>query len=229
MNIQLDRAGITVFRDIASLQPARQVNAVVRRGPHVQSLDDAIRAIRGTVWEARDEAEKFLVRGAQVLELVPYLSDPDWKVRLIVTRALAQLPGPSSQIADLLRQRLEGEEDKWVRNNLNWGIRCHGGVAMSPVCGACGADLERGLARCGCCGAVRPEFRGHERVVVHQLGCCVESGAVSDVRLPNGDYIWAEYFLDFVAAGWLDELYNYSESCFRVRPDKRARLTKGSS
>src|ERR1019366_7233455 len=30
-DVALDRAGITVFRDTASLQPARQVNAVVRQ------------------------------------------------------------------------------------------------------------------------------------------------------------------------------------------------------
>jgi hypothetical protein len=56
--------------------------------------------------------------------LQPYLADDDWKVRLFVARAAAQLPGPSAPVAAELQRRLQVEEDDWVRNNLRWGVEC---------------------------------------------------------------------------------------------------------
>src|SRR5262245_23812882 len=84
---------------------------------------------------------------------------------------------------------------------------------LSPVCSACGRHIGRGVARCRACGAIRLEFVAHSAVVSERLGCCTLSAAIADVRLPNGDYLWAPYFLDCLAAGWIDSNYAYTELC----------------
>jgi hypothetical protein len=91
----------------------------------VQTVGDAIAVIRGRDYDARTAAEEFLARCARLEELLPYLGDDDWKVRLFVARAAARLPGPSAAVAAALQRRLEVEEDDWVRNNLRWGVECH--------------------------------------------------------------------------------------------------------
>jgi hypothetical protein len=84
---------------------------------------------------------------------------------------------------------------------------------LSPVCPGCGGQIGRGMARCKACGAVRPEFAAHWAVVSERRGCCTLSGAITDVRLPNGDFLWAPYFLDCLAAGWIDGGYAYTDLC----------------
>ena len=84
---------------------------------------------------------------------------------------------------------------------------------LSPVCPYCDGQIGRGMARCKVCRTVRPEFVAHQKVVSERLGCCTLSAAITDVCLPNGDYLWAPYFLDCLAAGWLDGDYAYTELC----------------
>jgi hypothetical protein len=83
---------------------------------------------------------------------------------------------------------------------------------LAPVCPACSGHIGRGMARCKACGAVRPEFAAHPAVVSDRWGFCTLSGAVTDVRLPNGDFLWAPYFLDCLAAGWIDGSYSWNPS-----------------
>lgn len=97
------------------------------------SVGDAIQVIRGADWDARWEAERFLAR-QEPADLIGYLADEDWRVRLFVARALAQVPGPRPDIADILRVRLEVEDDHWVSNNLRWGVEQHGATgSQSPT------------------------------------------------------------------------------------------------
>ena len=91
----------------------------------MQTIDDAIAVIRGRDYDARTAAEQYLARSARFDELVPYLADDDWKVRLFVARAAAQLPERSEAVAAVLQQRLDVEDDDWVRNNLRWGVESH--------------------------------------------------------------------------------------------------------
>jgi hypothetical protein len=86
---------------------------------------------------------------------------------------------------------------------------------LAAQCGGCHADLYLGLARCRNCGALRPEFQPHAAIVAEELGRCCLSGALSDVCLPTGEYLWAPYFLDYLTAGWLDERYRYT-AAFRA-------------
>lgn len=84
---------------------------------------------------------------------------------------------------------------------------------LPGYCERCHATLYFGLARCRSCGALRPEFEPHLSVVAEKIGACSLSGATSDVCLPNGEYLWAPYFLDMVAKGWLDEDYALTAKC----------------
>lgn len=86
-------------------------------------------------------------------------------------------------------------------------------------CPKCGRQ-NFGFARCQTpgCGEWRADFRGREGVVVGQIGRCVLSGALTDVRLPNGDYLWAPYFLDFLQAGWLDQDFRYTQKYYEHHP-----------
>ncbi len=95
-------------------------------------------------------------------------------------------------------------------------------IENSFVCPKCGKRTG-GFARCQTpgCGELRREFRGRERVVVGEVGPCVLSGARTDVRLPNGDYLWASYFLEFLEAGWLDESYSYTDAYYATHPHRR--------
>ena len=84
---------------------------------------------------------------------------------------------------------------------------------LSTCCERCHATLYLGLARCRSCGALRPEFEPHASVVSERVGACCLSGAECDVCLPNGEYLWAPYFLDMVAEGWLDNGYALTSKC----------------
>jgi len=96
-------------------------------------------------------------------------------------------------------------------------------IAEYFECPKCGRH-NWGFARCQTpgCGALRREFCGREQVVVGEPGRCVLSGALTDVRLPNGDYLWAPYFLGFMQAGWLDEGFGYTNAYYVSHPHKRS-------
>ena|SRR6516164_9390341 len=84
---------------------------------------------------------------------------------------------------------------------------------LSTHCQRCQKVLYRGLARCRACGALRPEFESRATVVSEHIGACCRSGAKTDVRLPSGHYLWAPYFLDMLAEGWLDAKYELTAKC----------------
>lgn len=100
--------------------PARPLGGYTSGVMPLDSVDDAIRVIRGANRDARWEAERFLSH-REPTELVTYLADEDWRVRLVVARALAQIPGPRPDVAEILKSRLQEEDDTWVSNNLRVG------------------------------------------------------------------------------------------------------------
>jgi hypothetical protein len=91
------------------------------------------------------------------------------------------------------------------------------------VCEKCGADVYDGFARCqnSGCRQIRPEFHGYESVLVEEQLLCVFCGGKTDVRLPNGDGIWAEYFLDFVRDGWIGPDLRYTAAFYDRHPTMR--------
>jgi hypothetical protein len=80
-------------------------------------------------------------------------------------------------------------------------------------CPKCGRR-NMGFARCQRpgCGTLRQDFRGMERVVAPELGVCRRTGSLTDVRLPNGEYLHIVSFLEWLRAGWLDENFEFTES-----------------
>jgi hypothetical protein len=92
-------------------------------------------------------------------------------------------------------------------------------------CAHCGDPLGIGFARCRNpgCGKLRPEFAEHAAVVVPTPGPCAWSGNRTDVRLPDGTYLWAPFFLDAFRAGWLDNQYRFTEA-FREAKKRRGSL-----
>ncbi|MBN1676200.1 MAG: hypothetical protein JXR37_34470 [Kiritimatiellae bacterium] len=89
-------------------------------------------------------------------------------------------------------------------------------------CPECGNPLSIGFARCTNpgCTRLRPEFEPHGAVVTSKSGPCMWSGKRTDVRLPDGKYLWAPYFLDAVRAGWLDNEYRFTEKYRAARDNK---------
>jgi hypothetical protein len=98
-------------------------------------------------------------------------------------------------------------------------------VHSIPVCFDCPKCGKQtcGFARCKTagCGWLRQEFQGLERLVVEEIGYCVQSDSRTDVRLPNGDYLWPPYFFDFLQGGWLDEHFAYTELFYEKHPNLR--------
>jgi len=90
-------------------------------------------------------------------------------------------------------------------------------------CAHCGERFSIGYARCEnpACGKIRPELTKHEVVVMDNRGICVWSGRNTDVRLPNGDWLWAPYFLDALRAGWISPDYRYTPQ-YMAAKSKRA-------
>jgi hypothetical protein len=90
-------------------------------------------------------------------------------------------------------------------------------------CSKCGRESSEDFACCQTvsCGGLRAEFQSFERVVVPQKLRCVLSGALTDVRLPNGDAIWPAYFLDFVRCGWLGADLAYTQAFYETHPKKK--------
>jgi hypothetical protein len=93
-------------------------------------------------------------------------------------------------------------------------------VSLDKKCHQCGTPLNGGFARCQntACRALRQEYAGFERVVADSHGFCVYSGAATDVRLPNGHYLWAPYLLDFIEEGWLDKDLAYTPEYYDAHP-----------
>jgi len=73
-------------------------------------------------------------------------------------------------------------------------------TTFSNTCERCDSPLYQGFARCQnpACGVIRDEFKDFQSVVVAAKGNCFLSGAPCDVQLPNGYYIWAPYFNDYI-------------------------------
>lgn len=90
-------------------------------------------------------------------------------------------------------------------------------------CSNCGAGVYAGFARCKSCGTLRPEFIQHATAVVSEVDRCIFSGAETDVVLPNGDGIWAPYFLAMLDDRWLDSKYEYTDLAFAKVPALRKR------
>jgi hypothetical protein len=95
----------------------------------------------------------------------------------------------------------------------------------SWVCPKCGEETYEGFARCSTpsCGSVRAEFEGFEKIVAPQKFRCILSGALTDVRLPGGDPIWAPYIPEFLQRGWLDANLRYTGEFYRAHPAMRKR------
>jgi hypothetical protein len=47
---------------------------------------------------------------------------------------------------------------------------------------------------------------------------CIFSGGLTDVRLPGGDPICAEYFLKFLQSGWLGADLSYTREFYATHP-----------
>ncbi len=94
--------------------------------------------------------------------------------------------------------------------------------------------MYEGFARCqnSSCGAIREEFKNFEHLVVLEKGHCLLSGAPTDVRLPNGDYFWAPYFLDYLERGLINPDLLYSSKFYEefphLRPGNRNHLSPAS-
>lgn len=91
-------------------------------------------------------------------------------------------------------------------------------------CSHCGSPLSIGLARCRepRCGKLRPEFEQHAAVVSERPGRCMWKSDLTDVRLPDGQYLWAPYFLDALRAGWIDGQYRFTEK-YRTAKKQKAK------
>ena len=94
-------------------------------------------------------------------------------------------------------------------------------TTLRSECEKCKAPLYEGFARCPSCGALREEFKGFENAVVLQKGPCWLSGAPTDVRLPNGDYFWAPYFIEYVEDGLINLDLSYSPKFYEKFPGLR--------
>lgn len=100
---------------------------------------------------------------------------------------------------------------------------------LLKICSHCGSPLPIGLARCQehNCRKLRHEFKGHDAVVTDRHSRCIWKHEVTDVRLPDGRYLWAPYFLDAVRAGWLDDKYGFTEKYLAARNLRAGQKAKG--
>jgi hypothetical protein len=74
---------------------------------------------------------------------------------------------------------------------------------LSNYCEKCKEPLYQGFARCQNpnCSALRKEFKDFADFVVATKGYCWFSGAPTDVKLPDGKYVWAADFFDYLRQG----------------------------
>jgi hypothetical protein len=98
-----------------------------------------------------------------------------------------------------------------------------GQITLPTHCGKCGTSLYEGFARCQnpACGAIREQFKDFERLIVPEKGHCLLSGAPADIRLPNGDYFWAPYFIDYLERGLINPDLSYSSKFYEKFPHLR--------
>jgi hypothetical protein len=106
-------------------------------------------------------------------------------------------------------------------NDMDDVDQAYNGVRLTGRCAGCDRSLYQAFARCPQCGTVRPEFEQYKSVIIAEQTGCVFSGAATDVMLPNGDGIWAEYFLGFLKFGWLDKQFRYTEAFYEKHPHMR--------
>jgi hypothetical protein len=60
-----------------------------------------------------------------------------------------------------------------------------------------------------------------EDAIVNETTVCIFSGAETDVQLPNGNGIWAPYFLAFIEEGLIGRDLRYTEAFYEKFPDLR--------
>ena len=94
--------------------------------------------------------------------------------------------------------------------------------AVTKSCYECHSALRPDFARCPC-GTLREAFKGTASIVALEPGHCVLSGALTDVRLLNGDYIYAPYFLEYRDKGWIGEDLAYTPAFYEQRAPIRKR------
>ena len=85
-------------------------------------------------------------------------------------------------------------------------------------CPGCGASVRNGFAKCRRCGRVRPEFEPYTTLISEVENRCIFTGSLTDLVLPNGDAVWAPYFLDLIEQGLLSESFEYTDLYYREVP-----------
>jgi hypothetical protein len=65
---------------------------------------------------------------------------------------------------------------------------------------------------------VRPELKDVSQLIVEHRGICAFTGGVTDLRLPNGDYIAAEKLIQARERGWIGPDLGYTDQFFRDHP-----------
>ena len=98
-------------------------------------------------------------------------------------------------------------------------------TTFSNTCKRCDSPIYQGFARCqnSACIALRDEFKDFEKVVVETKGYCFLSGAPSDVQLPNGYFIWAPYFIDYIESGLINSDLSFSKKFYDRFPHLRSK------
>ena len=94
-------------------------------------------------------------------------------------------------------------------------------IPDSWVCTKC-KIRHFGFAQCHnpSCFEIRKEFEGYKHLITPQFGRCVISGAETDLELPNGDYLWAPYFLQYMETGWLNDKCYYTDAYYEAHPNE---------
>jgi len=82
-------------------------------------------------------------------------------------------------------------------------------------CPNCRKDLSPGLARCPNCSEIRPILKPIRKLVSDEFGACAFSGGKSDIRFPNGDWMWAEYVVPLLDRDWAQSDVDYSEELYK--------------
>lgn len=89
---------------------------------------------------------------------------------------------------------------------------------LPPACPACATAMPSGFGRCPRCLAIRPELRGADRLVTHDIGPCAFTGVETDLRLPDGKRVAADCLLALVDRGWLDAEFEFTQKFYEANP-----------